>query len=301
MARLLQPHRRQTAGACWRLARLLETALDPARLGCESLLILKAVTDAYLVTSRGLDAAADIDVDNGEDFLRTLVQAWENAVGNRDRHADQRHSSVDLHVTASWFQAWAASYDVHDVLPGDWTWVLDHLETKGAPRGIPHLDEELRMEAAEEQRLWRRQDTWSLDDLKRSLRLVSDEIWFQEGSRMIDFRVFGPSRSSTFARVFSDVPGAICGCLEDHDGVALTPLTFRMYTSGDIFEAFGAETVVRHRDAGGGLEGEAEVGEFKANDTATGMRRQVASVVEIQATWRSGHTHVLGWMETEEA
>lgn len=134
MARLLQPHRRQSAGARWRLAGLLETALDPGRPGCESLLILKALTDAYLVTSRALDAAANA-VDTGEDFLRTLAQAWQHSVRNRDRHADHRHTSVDLHVTASWFQAWAASYEVHDVLPGDWTWVLDHLESTGTPDG----------------------------------------------------------------------------------------------------------------------------------------------------------------------
>lgn len=134
MARLLQPHRCQSTGARWHLAGLLETALDPSRRGCESLLILKAVTDAYLVTSRGFDAAVNA-VDNGEVFLQALLQAWQHAVGDRDRHPDQRYTSVDLHVAASWFQAWAASYEDRDVLPGDWTWVLGHLESTGAPEG----------------------------------------------------------------------------------------------------------------------------------------------------------------------
>lgn len=79
---------------------------------------------------------------------------------------------------------------------------------------ILHLEEELRLEAAKERRLWVPQEMWSLNDLKRSLRLVSDEAWFQEGGGMIDFRVFGPNRASTFGRVFSDVPGAIYGCLK---------------------------------------------------------------------------------------
>lgn len=31
---------------------------------------------------------------------------------------------------------------------------------------------------------------------------------------MIDLRVLGPNRPSTFKKVFSDVPGAIYGCLK---------------------------------------------------------------------------------------
>ena len=79
---------------------------------------------------------------------------------------------------------------------------------------IPSLDEELELAAAEERRRWLPREKWSLEEVKRSLRLVSDEAWFQEGGGMIDFRVFGPSRPSTFSRVFSDVPGAIYGCLK---------------------------------------------------------------------------------------
>lgn len=88
---------------------------------------------------------------------------------------------------------------------------------------------------------------------------------------------------------------------QDYDGVALTPPTFRMYTAGDIFEAFGAESIVRYRVAGGGTARAAETGEPQAKDSIAARRRQVVSVVEIQVTWRNGYTHVLGWTETEGA
>lgn len=79
---------------------------------------------------------------------------------------------------------------------------------------VLHLEEELRLVAAEERRLCLPREMWSLNDIKRSLRLISDEAWFQDGGGMIDFKVCGPSRPSTFVRVFSDVPGAIYGCLK---------------------------------------------------------------------------------------
>lgn len=72
----------------------------------------------------------------------------------------------------------------------------------------------MELEAVEELRLGIPPENWSLDDFKRSLLLVSDESWFREGRAMVDLRLFGPTRESTFRRVFFDVPGAIYGCLE---------------------------------------------------------------------------------------
>lgn len=147
MARMLQSHHRSSTGSSWRLmAALLETALDPSKPGSESLLICKAVTDAFLV-NRGVAAVIDDGNHGGDFFVHSLRQTWEHAVEQRDGYADERHSAADLHLTASWFQAWEASdgtvnhnptidtYNLHDMLPGDWVWVLDHLEIAGAPQG----------------------------------------------------------------------------------------------------------------------------------------------------------------------
>lgn len=78
----------------------------------------------------------------------------------------------------------------------------------------PHIEGELELEAVEELQLGLPPENWSLDDVKRSLLLVSDESWFREGQAMVDLRLFGPTRESTFRRVFFDVPGAIDGCLK---------------------------------------------------------------------------------------
>lgn len=74
-----------------------------------------------------------------------------------------------------------------------------------------------------------------------------------------------------------------------------------MYTSGDIFEALGADVIVRYRDTEGECAAEAEVVEPDFTDTVATMRRHVVSVVEIQVTWRSGYTHVLGWLDGGES
>eukprot|EP00903_Cladosiphon_okamuranus_P005641 g5607.t1 len=279
LARLLQPRRPGTDDDQWQLiACLLEAALDPSRPRCESMLLCKAITDAYLV-NRGVGVAADGGDDAGDLLAQTLRQAWQHAVavGHWDGYIDEwRHRAVDLHLVASWFQAWEASdYStgsqtvrgvsakpagtppgyLPDVLPGDWVWVLDQLPDEGhggagghddktmskhSMEGL-HLEEELELEANKEQVLGLSREKWALGDLKRSLLLVSDDHWFQEG--MIDIRVLGPNRPSTFKKVFSDVPGAIYGCLKGLAGAALTPPTFRMYTTGDIVEALGADVV----------------------------------------------------------
>lgn len=99
---------------------------------------------------------------------------------------------------------------------------------------------------------------------------------------------------------------------QDLAGVALTPPTFRMYTTGDILEALGAEVMVRSRDVGEGAAGAVELGEVEPNTdpsnsadsdggTSTATRRQVVSLVEIQLTWVGGYTHVLGWLDSVEA
>lgn len=85
-----------------------------------------------------------------------------------------------------------------------------------------------------------------------------------------------------------------------------------MYTTGDIFEALGADVVVISRDIGGETEGEVKLGEIESNTGPTssadsddsGARtrtRQVVSLVEIQVTWIGGYTHVLGWLDCVEA
>lgn len=65
---------------------------------------------------------------------------------------------------------------------------------------------------------------------------------------------------------------------QDGAGVTTLPPTFRMYTTGDIFEALGEEVMMRSRR------------------TAAG-HRQIASLVEVQMTWINGHTHVLAWLD----
>lgn len=153
MARMLQSHHGSSTGASWRLmAALLETALDQSKPGSESLLICKAVTDAFLV-NRGVAAVIDDGNHGGDFFVHSLRQTWEHAVEQRSNgYADERHSAADLHLTASWFQAWEASdgtsnhnptidtYNLHDMLPGDWVWVLDRLEIAGAPQGWVFVD-----------------------------------------------------------------------------------------------------------------------------------------------------------------
>lgn len=89
----------------------------------------------------------------------------------------------------------------------------DHLLEFSADDSL-HLEEELELEAIKEQNLRLPREKWALGDLKRSLLLVSDDNWFQEGGGMIDLKILGPNRPSTFKKVFSDVPGAIYGCLK---------------------------------------------------------------------------------------
>ncbi|CAM9362249.1 unnamed protein product [Ectocarpus fasciculatus] len=321
MARLLQPSG-SGIDSLWRMSELIEAALERGTPGSETLLILKAVTDAFLVASRRAVAAnyaavcsngGAFSADNERDLLvPALRQAWEHAVGHRNGDPIERHSSVDLHVTAAWFQAWEASYQVEDVLPADWTWVLAQLELQGTSES-PNLEGELELEAVEELQLPPPPEMWSLDDVKRSLLLVSDEVWFREGQAMVDLRLYGPARESTFRRVFFDVPGAIYGCLKDRAGEALIPPTFRMYTAGDIFDAFGDDAVVRSRDIASGdtwrgaaLEeiegsGSSDDSSSTASDTSgsvTARPRWEVSLAEIQVTWVNGYTHVLGWVDS---
>lgn len=78
-----------------------------------------------------------------------------------------------------------------------------------------HLHEELETEKAEELTLKLPREIWGLADIRRALQGVSDEEWFQDrGERMIALRLFGPERASTFKREFSNILGAIYGCLK---------------------------------------------------------------------------------------
>lgn len=136
-----------------RLASTLEMALDPDRPGCESLLICKAVTDAFLVNARRLRGHGTTSAVGKEDvkdsyLVRALRVAWQRAVEHWNGDSDEPHSAADLHVTAAWFQAWWAADDtrgggkptvslleLYEMLPGDWDWVLDHLETASPAQG----------------------------------------------------------------------------------------------------------------------------------------------------------------------
>ena len=134
-----------------RLASTLEMALDPDRPGCESLLICKAVTDAFLVNARrlkGCRTTADAEDLKDGYLIRALRVAWQHAVEHWGSDSDEPHSAADLHVTAAWFQAWWAADDasgggeptvsmleLHEMLPGDWDWVLDHLDTAALAQG----------------------------------------------------------------------------------------------------------------------------------------------------------------------
>ncbi|CAM9498582.1 unnamed protein product [Ectocarpus sp. 12 AP-2014] len=319
MARLLQPSG-SGIDSLWRMEELIEMTLERGTPGGETLLILKAVTDAFFVASRAVDNNSASIWSNGGAFsgdnergllVPALRQAWGHAVGHSNGRPNEWHSSVDLHVTAAWFQAWEAAYQVEDVLPADWTWVLEQLESQETSEG-PHIERELELEVIEEVQLGLPPENWSLDDVKRSLLLVSDESWFREGQAMVDLRLFGPTRESTFRTVFFDVPGAIDGCLKDRAGVALIPPTFRMYTAGDILDAFGDDAVVRSRDIASGetsrgaaleeVEGSSsDDSSSTASDTSgsatAGPRREV-SIAEIQVTWVDGYTHVLGWLDS---
>lgn len=82
------------------------------------------------------------------------------------------------------------------------------------PTDSLHLDEELELEEIEEQQRKIPRESWGLRELKRALQDVSDEEWFQMRDGLISRRLFGPRRASTFKRVFSNVPGAIYGCLK---------------------------------------------------------------------------------------
>lgn len=106
----------------------LEMAFDPSRPGSESLVICKAVTDAFLVNAPYLRHSLGSD-----DLARALRAAWWNAIEHWNGCEEEPHSAADLHLTASWFQAWWAAddtvgggnptmsmYGSHIMLPGDW-------------------------------------------------------------------------------------------------------------------------------------------------------------------------------------
>lgn len=88
--------------------------------------------------------------------------------------------------------------------------------------------------------------------------------------------------------------GSLC---QNQAGARSTPPTFRMYTTGDIFETLGAEVVMRYRDVSwtGNKVG---AGQHKSNGAT--RRRQEVSVVEMQVTWVGGCTHILVWLDSVE-
>lgn len=78
-----------------RLAKTLEAALDPSRPGRESLLICKAVTDAYLVNAKHLR-----HIISSGSLSRTLRNAWRHAVEHWNDGQDEPHSAADLHLVS---------------------------------------------------------------------------------------------------------------------------------------------------------------------------------------------------------
>lgn len=89
---------------------------------------------------------------------------------------------------------------------------------------------------------------------------------------------------------------------QDQTGVGSTPPTFRMYTTGDIIEALGAEVVMRARDVERDVAGKVQRGEIDVGKGCRGRRakRQAVSVVEMQVTWVGGYTYLLGWLDVVE-
>lgn len=96
-----------------------------------------------------------------------------------------------------------------------------------------------------------------------------------------------------------------------------TPPTFRMYTTGDIFDALGEEVMLRFRDKHAAEPFSAEDG-TTVGQSALGFDencrysspssppsscsrprrvRQIASLVEIQVAWVGGCTQLLAWLD----
>ena len=85
---------------------------------------------------------------------------------------------------------------------------------------------------------------------------------------------------------------------QDQSGAGSTPPTFRMYTTGDIFEALGAEVAMRSRDVSWTCR-DAASGQNGPNGAAR-RRREEVSIVEVQATWVGGCTYILAWLDSVE-
>ena len=66
----------------------------------------------------------------------------------------------------------------------------------------------------EENKLGLAKESWGLGELRSALSNVSDEEWFADSRGMVEAKLSGPERESTFRRVFAQVPGAIYGCLK---------------------------------------------------------------------------------------
>lgn len=81
------------------------------------------------------------------------------------------------------------------------------------------------------------------------------------------------------------------------------PPTFRMYTTGDIFEVLGEEVMVRSRDGevkSAEEEGTMESKSSDSHDPRSSRKRHVVSLVELEVSWVGGHTHLLGWLDNVE-
>ncbi|CAM9593885.1 unnamed protein product [Choristocarpus tenellus] len=284
----------------------------------KALLLCKAVTDACFVNLTWLYSGGEGDCAY---LFHALRQTWRIMIeGEKDD--DDLLSSADLHLIGSWFRGWWATdggrghgeqvFVVGEMLPGNWIWVLDHLEILGTPEGRS-FEEELELDLEDERLKGVKKETWGLEELVSALLESSDDKWFQGKKGItLDLQVDGPTRATTFRRVLSRVPGAIYGCLEDGMGEGFVPPTFRIYTMGDIGEALGPAMVRRRalERLGGpgrstpyaylGHRKEARVSGCKRWGFRGGAAVQVASLTELQVTWAGGRTHLLGWVDCQD-
>lgn len=103
---------------------------------------------------------------------------------------------------------------------------------------------------------------------------------------------------------------------QDQAGEESIPPTFRMYTTGGIVDAFGREATLRTRagifptpeevildvapesamdDRGASVREPTDAGASHA--ARVSVRRELASLVELQVAWAGGYTHLLCWLD----
>lgn len=77
-----------------------------------------------------------------------------------------------------------------------------------------HLAEEVELEAVDDYERKLPREDWGLEDVRQALLNVDDDRWFREGGGMVEMKLKGPNRASTFRRVFAGLSGAVYGSLK---------------------------------------------------------------------------------------